>query len=83
MVGMGSTVLDGAELGEYVLLGAGSLVTEGTKIPAFSKAFGRPAKVVAQLNEKEIEKLNWLSNHYVKLGQIYLSHSVSEFVIDN
>ena len=71
MVGMGSTVLDGALLEDFVLLGAGSLVTEGTRIPAHSKAFGRPAKVVGKLSEKEIQTLKWLSDHYVKLGQIY------------
>lgn len=83
MVGMGSTILDDATLGEFVLLGAGSLVTPGTVIPSFSKAFGRPAKVVGKLTESEIEKLKWLATHYDQLRQIYLSHNWKDFSIDN
>ena len=71
LVGMGSVVLDDAELGEFVLLGAGSLVTPGTKIPAYSKAFGRPAKVVSKLTEAEIESIRWNADHYVKLAASY------------
>ena len=72
LVGMGSTVLDDAELGEFVLLGAGSLVTQGAKIPAYSKAFGRPAKVVGKVSEEEIEFLKWSAGHYAKLARSYV-----------
>lgn len=82
MVGMGSTILDDAELGEFVLLGAGSLVTQGLKIPSYSKVLGRPAKVIGKLTEEEIEKLKWLSKHYVKLSQIYRSRSWTSCLID-
>lgn len=83
MIGMGSTILDDAELSEFVLLGAGSLVTQGMKIPPYSKALGRPAKVVGQLKEEEIEKLKWLASHYVKVGQIYRSQSETSYTIDS
>lgn len=73
LIGMGSIVLDDAEIGDFVLLGAGSLVTQGTKIPARSKAFGRPAKVVGQLTDEEIEKLKWSAAHYVRLSRSYLA----------
>lgn len=82
MVGMGSTVLDDAELGEFVLLGAGSLVTPGTKIPAYSKALGRPAKVVAKLSPQEIDHLKWLADHYVKLREIYQKSDLRSFLVD-
>lgn len=71
LVGMGSCILDGAEIGEWVLLGAGSLVTQGTKIPPYSKAFGRPAKVVAKLTDAEIEALKFSPSHYVQLMNSY------------
>jgi len=83
MIGMGSVVLDDAELGEFVLLGAGSLVTQGMKIPAYSKVLGRPAKVVGKLTEAEIEKLKWLSQHYVKLSQIYRAKPWTSCLIDS
>jgi carbonic anhydrase/acetyltransferase-like protein (isoleucine patch superfamily) len=71
LIGMGCTVLDGAEIGEFVLLGAGSLVTQNTKIPSGMKAFGRPAKVVAPLTEEEREGLRFSSAHYVRLAKTY------------
>lgn len=83
MVGMGSTILDDAELGEFVLLGAGSLVTQGMKVPSYSKVLGRPAKVVGKLSQEEIEKLKWLSQHYIQLSQIYRSHSWQSYAIDS
>lgn len=75
LVGMGSLVLDGAEIGELALLGAGSLVTSGTKIPPRTKAFGRPAKVVGELTDAEIERLKWSAGHYVSLARTYLPGS--------
>ena len=71
LIGMGSIVMDGAEVGDFSIIGAGSLVTQRTKIPAYSKAFGRPAKVVGKLTEEEIEHLKWSADHYVHLAKTY------------
>ncbi|RIN84804.1 gamma carbonic anhydrase family protein, partial [Mammaliicoccus sciuri] len=51
LIGMDSTILDGAEIGEYAFIGAGSLVPPGKKIPPHTLAFGRPAKVIRELTE--------------------------------
>ena len=80
LIGMGSLILDEAEIGEYVLLGAGSLVTQKTKIPPGTKAFGRPAKVVGDLTEKEMESLKFSAAHYVKLAKTYLSATRSSSI---
>ncbi|MBA5255699.1 gamma carbonic anhydrase family protein [Enterococcus hirae] len=56
LIGMGSTILNHAVIGENSLIGAGSLVTEGKVIPPNVLAFGRPAKVIRPLTEEEIEK---------------------------
>ena len=71
LIGMGSQVLDGAEIGDFVLLGAGSLVTPKMKIPSGTKAFGRPAKVVAELTDEERESLRFSAGHYVNLAKTY------------
>lgn len=73
LVGMGTVVLDDAVIGEWSLIGAGSLVTQNTIIPPRSKAFGRPAKVVGQLTDEEIERLRFSPGHYVKLSKTYVS----------
>ncbi|MEZ4749981.1 MAG: gamma carbonic anhydrase family protein [Bdellovibrionota bacterium] len=72
LVGMGSLILDNAEIGDWVMLGAGSLVTEGKKIPSGTLAFGRPAKVIRELTEKEREYIAWSSDHYRHLARTYV-----------
>lgn len=54
---MGSIVLDGAKVGEYTLLGAGSLVPPGKEIPSGVLAMGSPAKVIRELSDIEKENL--------------------------
>lgn len=62
LIGMGSTILNHAVIGENSLIGAGSLVTEGKVIPPNVLAFGRPAKVIRPLTEEEIEKNRQIFN---------------------
>ena len=62
---MNSTLLDGCKIGKNVIVGSGSLVPEGKEIPEGVLAFGRPAKVVRDLTEKEIEFITHLSHRYV------------------
>jgi len=71
LIGMGSCVQDDVEIGEFVMLGAGSLVTPRTKIPPRTKAFGRPAKVVGDLTDEEVERLRFSARHYVNLAKSY------------
>jgi carbonic anhydrase/acetyltransferase-like protein (isoleucine patch superfamily) len=67
LVGMGSIVLDEAEIGEDVILGAGSLVTARTKIPPGVLALGRPAKVIRALRDDERARIREAAEHYVEL----------------
>lgn len=64
LIGMDSTILDGAEIGEGAFIGAGSLVTPGKKIPPKTLAFGRPAKVVRDLTEEDIKEMERINNTY-------------------
>jgi carbonic anhydrase/acetyltransferase-like protein (isoleucine patch superfamily) len=68
LIGMGSIVLDDAEIGEWVMLGAGSLVTARTKIPAGVLAIGRPAKPVRDLRDEERERIREAAELYVGYG---------------
>ncbi|KHF39700.1 gamma carbonic anhydrase [Halalkalibacter okhensis] len=71
LIGMGSIVLDGAEIGEGAFIGAGSLVPPGKKIPANSMAFGRPAKVIRDLTEEDKVDMARIRREYVEKGQHY------------
>jgi len=73
LIGMGSIILDGAYIEENVIIGAGALVPPGKRIPKNSLVVGSPGKVVRQLSDEEIEKLQISANNYVNLSKEYLS----------
>jgi carbonic anhydrase/acetyltransferase-like protein (isoleucine patch superfamily) len=72
LIGMGSTVLDDADIGKHAMLGAGSLVPPGKRVQPGSLWLGNPAKFVRYLNDEEIEKLFYSARHYVKVKNDYL-----------
>lgn len=69
LIGMSSIILNHAKIGKNSLIGAGSLVTEGTEIPPNVLAFGRPAKVIRPLTREEIRKNKENARHYVQLSK--------------
>lgn len=63
LIGMGAIILDGVVINEYSVVAAGSVLPPNKVYPKNSMIMGSPAKVVRELNDKEIEMLN---NHYKK-----------------
>ena len=54
LIGMSSTVLDGAVIEDNVMLGAGSLVPMGKRLESGYLYVGSPAKQVRELGEKAV-----------------------------
>lgn len=75
LIGMGSIILDGAEIGEGAYVGAGSLVTQGTKIPPNTLAFGRPARVVREISEKDREEMKAILQSYLNKCDYYNNYT--------
>jgi carbonic anhydrase/acetyltransferase-like protein (isoleucine patch superfamily) len=73
LIGMGSIILDQAEIGEGAFIGAGSLVPQGKKIPPGTLAFGRPAKVIRELTPEDMEEMNRISKEYAEKAAYYKS----------
>ena len=73
LVGMGSIILDRAEIGEGAFIGAGSLVPPGKKIPPNTLALGNPARVVRELNDEDKKDMDRIINEYVEKGKYYKS----------
>ncbi|WP_027964024.1 gamma carbonic anhydrase family protein [Halalkalibacillus halophilus] len=80
LVGMGTTVLDGAEIGEYSIIGANSLVSPGKKIPPRSLVLGSPGKVVRELTDQDMEMIHDTIETYAKKGQEFRDREVFEEV---
>ena len=72
LLGMSSTLLDGAVLEEEVFLAAGSLVPPGKRLQAASLYRGSPAKRVRGLTDEERAMLRYSAAHYVRLKDRYL-----------
>ena len=72
LVGMGSTVLDGALVRRRVMIGAGSLVPPNKVLESGYLYLGSPVKQARPLTEKELEYLEFSARHYVELKDRHL-----------
>ena len=73
LVGMGSTVLDGAVIQKHGFLGAGALLPPGKVMGEGEMWLGAPAKFARRLSDAEIQALFYSAGHYVKLKDEYLT----------
>ena len=75
LIGMGSVILDAAEIGDECVIAAGTLITPGTKIPPGSLVMGAPGKVKRALTPEERKQLTYGSDCYKKYARNYLQTS--------
>jgi carbonic anhydrase/acetyltransferase-like protein (isoleucine patch superfamily) len=71
LIGMNATTLHNSEIGDSCIVAAGSVVTEGMKIPPGSFVVGVPAKVRGPVTERQ---KTWIEGHdgfYPQLGRKY------------
>lgn len=78
LIGMGATILDGAQIGHHVIIGANALVAQNKVIPDNSLVFGSPAKVIRPLTAEEIQFLEDHAANYCALSKDYLSEDRNE-----
>jgi carbonic anhydrase/acetyltransferase-like protein (isoleucine patch superfamily) len=65
LIGMQAMLLNGVHVEHDSIVAAGTLLTEGTRIPAGSLVMGRPGKVTRPLTEAELAEIRRLSQAYV------------------
>jgi len=71
LVGNNATLLDDAEIGDFCIIGAGSLVAPKTKIAEKSVVTGVPARIKGQPLQEQLAQLRLGSDIYAKLAQQY------------
>ena len=74
LIGMGATVLDGAQIGDRCIVGAGALVTKRFVAPPGSMIFGAPAKVVRPLTAEEQAGIRAMAEKYVLVARAHAGH---------
>ena len=65
LIGMGAVLLNGVHIEHDCVIAAGTLLTEGTRIPARSLVMGRPGKVKRPLTDEEVAEIRWYADNYV------------------
>lgn len=73
LIGMSSTIMDGAVLGDRLIIGAGGLVPTGKQLESGYLYIGSPVKQVRALNANELESLVYSADHYVELKDLHLN----------
>jgi len=71
LIGMSATIMDGAILGDRLIIGAGGLVPAGKKLEGGYLYVGCPVKQIRALNEDELKSLEYSANHYVEVKNMH------------
>ncbi len=73
LIGMGSILLDGCEIGRDCVIAAGAVLAPGTCVPAGSIVMGVPGKVVREVTEKDMQAIDHVVQSYIDLGRLHAS----------
>ncbi|MFQ5692980.1 MAG: gamma carbonic anhydrase family protein [Nitrospinota bacterium] len=71
LIGMGSRILNGCEVGSGTVVAAGAVLREGTKVPPRSLVAGVPARVRREVRQEELEMIRDSARHYVQFASSY------------
>jgi len=71
LIGMGASLLNGAKIGAYSVVGANALVPEGREYPDGSLIVGAPARVVRSLTDEQRQRLRQSAEIYVAKAKRY------------
>lgn len=75
LLGMGAIIMNGVHLGNYCLVGAGTLVTMNMVVPDRSLIVGVPGKIVRTLTEEEAKDNRKWALKYNRVASQYLRQS--------
>jgi carbonic anhydrase/acetyltransferase-like protein (isoleucine patch superfamily) len=70
---MRAVLLNNVVVGEHSIVGAGALLTEGTKVPPRSLVLGLPAKVTRALTDEEVAGIDEYARRYYEYKETYLA----------
>lgn len=73
LIGIGATVLDGANIPDEVIIGAGTLVPPGKTLESGFLYMGSPCKKARPIKDSERAFFTYSAQNYVKLKNDYLA----------
>ena len=75
LIGMGSMLLNGAEIGEDSIVAAGTLIPEGKKFPPRSLLMGRPGVLKRELSDADVASIRDYAQRYIGYRRDYMAES--------
>ncbi len=72
LVGMGATILDGAQISSNCFVAANALVPPGRDYPEGKMIMGSPAKAIRDVTDEELRYIRESAIHYVEYALGYL-----------
>ncbi len=82
LIGISSTILNGARIGKGSIVGAKALVTERMIVPANSLVLGIPGKIIKQ-DESFREKAQLNAEIYRKISKSHLNKEYEEYLVND
>lgn len=73
VIGNGSTLNDGVEIGEYSLIASGAMLVDNVKIPPRSLVVGSPGKRLREVGARHLAKMKWSCEVYMEKTKRYKS----------
>ena len=71
IIGMGAIIMEKVSINDWVIVGAGSIVTQNTIIPSNKVVMGIPAQIVRTLNTEQRQNITQNAEEYHLLAQQY------------
>jgi carbonic anhydrase/acetyltransferase-like protein (isoleucine patch superfamily) len=71
LIGMNATILPGAKIGNYCIIGAGCVVGQDMQVPDNSFVVGVPGKIKGKATTEQLRWIEEASREYAELGRQY------------
>ncbi len=71
LIGMNATILHDAEIGDFCIIGAGCLVSQGMQIPDRSFVVGVPGKIKGEISDQQLWWVEKAPQNYAELIKQY------------
>lgn len=72
LIGIGSIILGGAEVGEGCIIGASTLIREKAIVPPYSIVVGIPSKIIGKVDKDKVEENIVRAKRYYEKALTYL-----------
>ena len=71
LIGSNATLLDNSRIGNFCIIGAGCLISQGMKVPDYSFVIGVPARIEKQIKPEQLKRWQGGTQSYMELLKRY------------